>query len=85
MEKENPFLHQAIMEVVGNQLEANDPPQTRETLERLIGLGIYEEDAKTYIAQAVCTEIYHILKNKEEFNRERFVRNLERLPEEPET
>ncbi len=29
--EENPYLKSAILEVVNNQLEANDPPETRQT------------------------------------------------------
>ena len=73
----------AFMEVVENQIRDNDPPETRETLERLKSEGISDEDAKLYIGQAVCIEVWNILKNKKEFNRDRFVRNLKNLPKEP--
>jgi hypothetical protein len=37
--KTNPRLKAMIMEVVDNQLGANDPPEARSTLERLIAEG----------------------------------------------
>ena len=37
--KTNPRLKALIIEVVDNQLRANDPPETRSTLERLIEEG----------------------------------------------
>ena len=83
MEKANPHLKAAFMEVVDNQIRDNDPPETRETLDRLISQGIPKQDAKIYIGQAVCVEIWDIMRNKKEFDRERFVRNLKNLPEEP--
>jgi predicted nucleic-acid-binding protein len=83
MKKPNPHLKRAFLEVVENQLEANDPPETRETLKRLISEGISEDNAKIYIAQAVCVEVYHALKHKQEFNLQRYLKNLKRLPEEP--
>ena len=83
MTRTNPYLKMAFMEVVENQIRDNDPPETRETLERLKSEGISEEDAKLYIGQAVCIEVWNILKNKKEFNRDRFVRNLKNLPKEP--
>lgn len=83
MEKTNPYLKAAFMEVVDNQITSNDPPETRETLDRLTSQGISEQDARIYIGQAVCVEVWDIMKNKKEFNRERFVRNLNNLPEEP--
>ncbi len=83
MEETNPYLHAAFMEVVDNQIRDNDPPETRETLNRLVSQGISQEDARIYIAQAVCVEVWDIMRNQKEFNRERFVRNLKNLPEEP--
>ena len=82
-EEGNPHLKATFLEVVDNQLRANDPPETGQTLERLIAQGISREDAKDHIARAVCVEVYNILKHNETFNKARYVRNLQRLPEEP--
>ena len=79
----NPHLKAAFLEIVENQLRANDPPEVKQTLGRLVSEGISEEDAKIYIAQAVCVEVYDILQHKKPFNPKRYVENLERLPEEP--
>lgn len=79
----NPHLKAAFMEVVDNQLRDNDPPETRYTYNRLIAQGISKDDARIYIGQAVCVEVWDIMRNKREFNRERFIRNLNNLPEEP--
>jgi hypothetical protein len=84
MEKNNPYLQAAIFEVVDNQMAAGDPPETKETFERLLGEGFSEEDAKKLIGQAICTEIYRIGKYKEVFNKQRYLRNLRNLPREPE-
>jgi len=84
MEKNNPYLQAAIFEVVDNQMAAGDPPETKETFERLLDEGFSEEDAKKLIGQAICTEIYRIGKYKEVFNRQRYLRNLRNLPREPE-
>lgn len=83
--KTNPRLRAAFLEVVANQLKDNDPPETRQTLERLKKEGMSEKDARICIAQVVAVEVYEIMKHKQSFNRERFVRNLNALPEEPGT
>ncbi len=82
-EKTNPHLRAAFLEVVDNQLRGNDPPETKETLERLKAKGYSVQDAKLLIAQAVAVEAYLIMKTQASFNRERFVRNLMALPQEP--
>jgi hypothetical protein len=83
MEQGNHYLKQAILEIVDNQLNDDDPPQTRQTFERLVREGQTEEDARIYIGQAVCVEIWDIMKNKKPFDQKRYLKNLDRLPEEP--
>ena len=83
MKKVSHELKAAILEVVSNQLKSGDPPEARQTFNRLIEEGISEEDAKIYIGQAVTVEIFNILKHGETFNRERYLKNLEGLPKEP--
>jgi hypothetical protein len=80
----NPHLKAALMEVVDNQIRDNDPPETKQTLDRLVSAGISKEDARLYIGQAVCVEIWDIMSNKKEFDQERYLRNLKNLPDEPE-
>jgi hypothetical protein len=83
MENTNPHLKRAFLDIVENQIRSGDPPETKETFERLVAQGISKSDAKIYIAQAVCVEVWDVMKNKVPFNRERFVRNLRNLPAEP--
>jgi len=73
-------LREVYLGIVDNQLRANNPPETRQTFDRLIAQGISEADAKILIASVVAVETYEILKSNKEFNHERFVRNLNKLP-----
>jgi hypothetical protein len=41
--KESPYLQSAILEVVDNQLKANDPPETRQTFDCLVSEGCSKE------------------------------------------
>ena len=81
--KTNPHLRAAFLEAVDKQLRDNNPPETKETLERLMAEGYSAESAKDLIAQAVAVEAYIVMKTQAPFNRERFVRNLMALPQEP--
>ncbi len=83
MSETSPFLREAIMAVVDNQLRQNDPPETRETLQRLLSEGHTERDAKRLIGTAVVAEIFDVLKLRHEFDCDRFVVALRRLPELP--
>jgi hypothetical protein len=79
----NPHLQAAIMEVVENQLRNNDPPQTRQTFERLIETGHSEKEAKRLIACVVSAEIFDVLKKNQPFDLDRFVKGLNKLPAKP--
>lgn len=76
-------LRASFLEVVDNQLRANEPPETRLTLDRLIAQGHTQEDAKIYIAQAVCLEAFEVMKRKKPYDEARYIRNLQLLPVEP--
>jgi len=80
---EKPYLKSAILEVVDNQLQANDPPETRQTFDRLTSEGHSEEEAKGLIGCVVTLEIFDVLKKQEPFNPERFAKALNELPKLP--
>jgi len=50
-------LNKAIMKVVENQLRDGTPPETKQTLDRLLNDGIEEPEAKRLIACVVATDI----------------------------
>ena len=79
----NPHLQRAIFEVINNQIRSNDPPETRETFDRLVREGHSKTQARKLIGCAVVVEIYDVMKHSKPFDRERFLTNLKRLPELP--
>jgi hypothetical protein len=79
----NPHIKSSILEVVDNQLQANDPPETRQTFDRLISEGYSEVEAKRLIGCVVSSEIFDVLKKQEPFNAERFAKALNGLPKLP--
>lgn len=79
----NPHLQVTILEIVDNQLKTNDPPETKQTFDRLLSEGHSEKEAKRLIGCIVSTEIFDVMKNQEKFNLERFVNALNVLPKLP--
>jgi len=79
----NDTLKTAMMEIIENQLEANDPPETQQTLDRLMSEGLSEDDAMIHLARAVSIEVYATLKHQQTFDLHRYTRNLKALPAEP--
>lgn len=81
--KTNPRLKAAILEVVNNQLQVDNPPETRSTLDRLISEGHLEKDAKELVACVVTSEIFDIMRHRKEFDLQRYVAALNKLPQMP--
>ena len=79
----NPELGKTILQVVKNQIRDNDPPETRQTVERLRAGGYTVDEARRLVSTAVTVEIFHIIRDHEAFNRKRFLWNLAHLPREP--
>ena len=80
--KHNPILKAVYLEAVETQLRDNNPPETRQTFDRLRAEGISEKDAKLLIGSVIAVESYEIMKSGTPFNKERFLRNLNRLPDQ---
>lgn len=79
----NPALRAAIFEAVDNQLAMGDPPETRQTLERLVAQGHTREGARQLIACVVTSEIFDVMKQGQPYNAERYKAGLARLPRLP--
>jgi len=80
--KSNEIVRKQILTVVANQLKANNPPETRKTLERLKALGYSDKEARKLIAQCVAIEIYDMLKFKQPYDNQRYISNLNKLPQD---
>ena len=74
---------EAIVEAVENQIRDNDPPEVKQTLKRLMGLGESRENAIRYIASTLSVEIYEVMKHLTPFDEIRYTKNLKALPKLP--
>ena len=75
----NPRLKALILEVVENQIRASDPPETRQTFERLLAAGYSRKQAMEMIGSALVEEIWGMLHERKVFDRGRFAGLLEKL------
>jgi hypothetical protein len=82
-QRHNPEMRRILLEIVENQLRDNDPPETRATLQRLMGEGNTREQAVELIACVVTTEIFDVLKSGQVFQPARFTAELRKLPRLP--
>jgi hypothetical protein len=79
----SPQLTAAIMEAVNNQLRDSNPPETKETYDRLVASGISDKEARRLIAIALSTEMFEMLKNKKDYSQQRYIASLRKLPKLP--
>jgi hypothetical protein len=80
MDETNPTLREEMKKVVRNQIRQNDPPETKQTYDRLIREGFPIDEVMRQLAVVVAAEIYDVTKNKEPFNQERYIKRLNNLP-----
>ena len=83
MAKTNLILTHAILEVVNKQLKDLNPPETKQTHERLVANGISDQEAMRLIGCVVSSEIFDVLKQQQPFDHARFVKALNKLPKLP--
>jgi hypothetical protein len=79
MPKYNPRLKAMILEIVENQLHDDNPPETQETLERLMNAGHSRQEAVELIGSVVVEEIWSALKLNKPYNQMRYVAGLNKL------
>jgi hypothetical protein len=83
MAKTNPRLKRLLLEIVDNQLREGTPSETAETFDRLQAEGYTPTQAKEFIACAVCTEIFDVMKNNQVYDEARYINALKGLPKMP--
>jgi hypothetical protein len=74
-------VQDAFMEVAVNQVETGDPPETRATLDRLVGTGLSKNEAMQLIAAVARNEMQAMLAASREFDNARYAKLLAKLPE----
>lgn len=72
----------ALLNLIEQQIEAGDPPEVAQTLERLMGEAYSREEALRLIASALMGEVYGAMKGGS-YDGARYVRNLLALPRLP--
>jgi hypothetical protein len=76
----NPRLHLAMHQLVANQLLADDPPETWQTVQRLAGLGYDWHNIMHMIARLLSDDLYSALSEHREIDPADYARRLAELP-----
>ena len=72
-------VKRAILEVVENQLRDNEPPETQETLKRLLATGYSRQVAVEMIGAAIASEIWQVVHEKQAYDPERYKAALNKI------
>ncbi|NJD89238.1 MAG: hypothetical protein FIB05_14655 [Betaproteobacteria bacterium] len=73
-------VRDAFMEVVVNQLETGDPPETKATLDRLMADGNSRGEAMQLIAAVARKEMQEMMSEGRAFDNARYAKLLAKLP-----
>ena len=76
-------MREIFMGIIDNQVRDNNPPETKQTLDRLISEGFSEIESKEMIGCVVISEIFDVLKSMKEYDEPRYIKALNKLPEQP--
>lgn len=76
-------LRAQIFEIIKNQIDENNPPETNITFNKLINLGLSQFETKQLIGQCIAIELSEIINTGKPFDEKRFIKNLKNLPKEP--
>ena len=77
----NKRLAKAIDQVIDQQIAENEPPETAETLERLLEDGFSESQAMDLIGRVVSHYISEVILQKKIFDMKGYCEALEDLPD----
>ena len=81
--EENEILREQILEIVNNQLNDINPPETKITFDRLKEEGFNDFQTRQMIGACVAVEIFDVIKSGKPYNNDRYIKKLNKLPEEP--
>ena len=80
---DNERLREAVLAVISNQLQDNDPPETKQALLRLRKQGFSEDEALKLIGYVVASEVFSVLKENRPYDHNRYITALNALPRLP--
>jgi len=76
-------MKKAILQAVSNQLRINNPPETKETLNRLMAEGYSKQQSMEMIGAVLTAHLHTMLKEQRKYDNESYVEDLHRLPKYP--
>lgn len=76
-------LQDAINKVIKSQVLEANPPETKETLMRLIKEGFSEQQTLQLIGHVVAAEVFGVMQKGQPYDEKRYIQKLKQLPALP--
>jgi hypothetical protein len=76
-------IRKTLFEVIENQMKANNPPETKETYQRLRGAGYSRKETMKVLACVVLKELNDMVKENRTFDEAGYIQALKALPQLP--
>ena len=75
------YAGEAALEAINNQINNNNPPETKQTYDRLMKIIKNHDDVMKYLGVVMMAEIFDVLKSNQPFNEKRYIERLNKLPD----
>jgi len=75
----NPVMHVLLHQIIENQIVAQDPLETAETLGHLVQQGLSRHEAVHKIGEVLVGDITELMQTHQTFDNQRYVQNLRQL------
>jgi hypothetical protein len=72
-----------LRQVLQNQMEAGEPPETKQTFERLRAAGVPEDEIWRLMSAVLAGELATMMREERLYDRDHYVRALSGLPNWP--
>ncbi|MGA2383342.1 MAG: hypothetical protein ABSG61_07890 [Gemmatimonadales bacterium] len=72
-----------LRQILQNQMDAGEPPETKQTFERLRAAGVPEDEVWRLMSGVLAGELATMMREERLYDRERYVRALGSLPNWP--
>jgi len=82
-EERGRHVRKALFEVIENQMNMDNPPESRKTYQRLLDQGFSREETMRMMAAVVIVELNDMVKHNRTFDEAGYVEALQALPQLP--
>ena len=70
------YAGESALETIYNQINNNNPPETKQTYDRLMKIIKHQDEVIKYLGVVMMAEIVDVLKTKQPFNEKRYIERL---------